>query len=725
MKKVYFIFLPEAIKKDFVHHLGVAYIQAYLKKRGIESHQFIPKERMSIEECAERIIDLDPPIGGFTIYDYNYYLVKLISKCIKKKRKDLPILAGGPSATFSDILILEDNPFIDICVRGEGEETVYELISDYFENGFFKNLDEVRGITFRRNRNIVRNQDRPLIRDPERREAELDILPSPFLEGILNGDEETGILTSRGCTFKCTYCNFTAMSRNRIRYHSVGRVINELRVINKSLMMKDSKDKVVTIYDDAFTLNVQRAKEICKRVIEEKFCFNLTCETRVDRLDDELLELMAKAGFKRLSFGLESAVPEVLRNVKKVGDARSSDFKEEKEFIEKVERYVKKTKELNMKPTVSIILGLPGEKLRDGIRSVKFVEALGVDFYAHNFLQIFPGTELFETHGKYGIRIEKGQTLLPFDTYHSYDLSRVPFGKKSTVQDEIDKSISTIIGIMVNSKGKIKRLSNLYSDFLIKDFIPEKSVIEWMSKNSLILSNVLFLFGNREIKREEIFERMLRSGFPSKRFYILKLTERFNRIAPIFKKFQLVTSKVYNWNIHFSLIPFHIFKDQKNNKLYDYFKVLYLIENKDDLDFFEEFVKGILDEKNSLRKEIINFKGCFLNGCIFARECHSLNIQKIVIEKNLSLKTCLYGERVGYVGDNPLDIQEKFLEIFREEESRRRCDFCPVKEVCSRCPFLKGPLKNEYCRIRRENPNIWKVVEFLEIASRMPGLLKE
>jgi len=62
MKKVYFIFLPEAIRKDFVHHLGVAYIQAYLKNKGIESYQFVPEERMSIEECAERIIDLDPPL---------------------------------------------------------------------------------------------------------------------------------------------------------------------------------------------------------------------------------------------------------------------------------------------------------------------------------------------------------------------------------------------------------------------------------------------------------------------------------------------------------------------------------------------------------------------------------------------------------------------------------------------------------------------------------------
>ncbi len=83
-------------------------------------------------------------------------------------------------------------------------------------------------------------------------------------------------------------------------------------MINESLLEKDSKEKVVTIYDDAFTLNIHRAKEICKRIIEKKFCFKLTCETRVDRMNDELLELMAEAGFKRVSFGLEIAVPEIL-----------------------------------------------------------------------------------------------------------------------------------------------------------------------------------------------------------------------------------------------------------------------------------------------------------------------------------------------------------------------------------------------------------------------------
>jgi len=164
---------------------------------------------------------------------------------------------------------------------------------------------------------------------------------------------------------------------------------------------------------------------------------------------------------------------------------------------------------------------------------------------------------------------------------------------------------------------------------------------------------------------------------------------------------------------------------RREKNIYNYFKVLYLIENKDDLDYFKEFVKNAFDEKGSLRKEIMEFKACFLNGCIFGRECPSLNIQKIVIEENLSLKTCLYGERIGYVGDDPLDIQRRFIEIFKREEMKRRCELCPVKDICSKCPFLKYPLKDEYCKIRRENPHIWKIVEFLEIASRMPGLLKD
>lgn len=722
---MYFILIPESAIKDFVHHLGVAYIQAFLKKKGIESFQFVPDERMSVEECAERILKLAPSIVGFTIYDYNYYLVKLISKFIKLKRRDFPIIAGGPSATFSDILILEDNPFIDICVRGEGEETVYEICSDYFENGFFKNLDIIKGITFRKNGRIIRNPDRPLIRDPSNKEGELDILPSPFLEGILKGDEGTGILTSRGCTFKCTYCNFTAMSRNRIRYHSVERVIEELKVINKSLSKKDSKEKVVTIYDDAFTLNIERAKEICKGIIDEKFCFKLSCETRVDRIDDELLELMASAGFVRLSFGLESAVPEVLRNVKKVGPGISPDYREEKEFIKKMERYVRKAKELNLNPTVSIILGLPGEGLKEGKKSVRFVESLGVEFYAHNFLQIFPGTELFETHEKFRIKIEKGQTLLPFETYYAYDVSKVPYGKNSTLQEEKDKAVSTIISIIVNSREKVKTSSKALSDILIKNFIPDEKVIKWISRNSLILANVLFLFERKNFEKEEIIKNIINSGFPSKRFYFLKSTNKFKNLSQVSKKFVLLTSELYKWNLFFSFSPFHIFKEPENLKLHDFFKIIYLLENKLDLAYFETFLSETIDKNGELKKDIMNFKGCFLNGCIFGRECPSLNIQKIVIEENLSLKACLSGETIGYVGDNPEEIQEKFIEIFRNEEERRGCNSCPVKNFCSRCPFLKYPLKDEYCRIRREYPDVWKVVEFLEIASRMPGLIKE
>ncbi len=723
--KVCFVFLPESSKKDFVYHLGVAYIQAFLKKREIESFQFVPEVRMSVEDCVEGILLFDPDLVGFTVYDYNYYLVKVLSRNIKIKRKDLPIILGGPSPTFSDLLIMEDNPYIDVCVRGEGEETLFELCSNYLEKGFFKNLETIKGITYRKSGNIVRNEDRPLIRNANLRDGELDVLPSPFLEGILKGDERTGILTSRGCTFKCTYCNFTAMSRNRIRYHSVERVIRELETINETLSKKGGEEETITIYDDAFTLNIERAKEICRRIKEKKICFKLSCETRVDRMDDELLELMVDAGFKNISFGLESASPKVLRNIKKVGLSNSPDFKEEKEFLFKMKKYVGKAKELNLNPTVSIILGLPSEKLKDGMKSVKFVENLGVKYYAHNLLQIFPGTELFKTHRNFGIEIEKGPSLLPFETNYSYDVSKVPFGKNSTMQSEIDKAASIIMSCLVNSRKRVRTNSVVLSDIVIKDLDPSEFLINWLSKNSLILAHVVFLFDIIKIDREYLIKRMIVSGFPSKRLYFLRSTEKFSSLSQSSKIFELLTSKFYKFNLIFSFSPFHIFENPESRKIHEFFKVIYLIENEEDLKYMEEFLSEVMDKNGRLAEEILNFKGCFLNGCIFGRECPSLKMQKIVIDENCSLRSCFSGEPLGHVGEEPSEIQRRFLDLFRRVEEKRGCLSCPVNENCSRCPFLKEPLKGEYCRIRRKYPDIWKVTEFLEIASIIPGLLKE
>jgi len=100
------------------------------------------------------------------------------------------------------------------------------------------------------------------------------------------------------------------MSRHRIRYHSIDRGIAELKTIQTALEAKPPDiplHRVVTIHDDAFTLNVPRAKEICRRIISEGINLQLSCLCRADNLDEELIELLQQAGFLEITFGLESA----------------------------------------------------------------------------------------------------------------------------------------------------------------------------------------------------------------------------------------------------------------------------------------------------------------------------------------------------------------------------------------------------------------------------------
>jgi anaerobic magnesium-protoporphyrin IX monomethyl ester cyclase len=303
--------------RSFENHLGVAYIQAYLAKHGFSSKQVIPPLGSTLSDCVEQLIATNAKIIGFTCYDTNYFLVRTIASFIKRKKPETIVIAGGPTPTFSDDLLLNNAPDIDLCVRFEGEETTLELVSLNTDGSLLNSLEDVAGITYRHNNSIVRTTDRQLFGASKNKEFCLDDLPSPYLDGVLDGTEGAGILTARGCTHHCSYCNFSAMSKHIIRYHSIDRVIDELKYIYDS-STSHLKSKVIVFNDDAFTLNVRRAKNICKRIIDEGIKLKLSCLCRADNLDEELIELLNEAGFGDISFGVESAVPKILSNIKKI-----------------------------------------------------------------------------------------------------------------------------------------------------------------------------------------------------------------------------------------------------------------------------------------------------------------------------------------------------------------------------------------------------------------------
>jgi len=106
--------------------LGSAYIISYLNQKGIAACQFVNSEALTINRCAAAIPELHPRMVGFTIDNSNYFLGQLIARKLKEAAPHIPVIFGGLLPTLHAPTILETNPFVDICVRNEGEETCLE-----------------------------------------------------------------------------------------------------------------------------------------------------------------------------------------------------------------------------------------------------------------------------------------------------------------------------------------------------------------------------------------------------------------------------------------------------------------------------------------------------------------------------------------------------------------------------------------------------------------------
>ena len=217
--------------------LGILYIIAYLKKEGYES-SLIDQHATKIptKQVLEKIKKIDPEIVGFnTLTDINMgFRATQIAKLIKNWNPNIKIVFGNCHATFNHDRILNKYPFIDVCVRGEGEITFSDLVKAFDKNNSLKN---VLGITYRENGKIRINLDRPLIEN-------LDDLPFPDRDacndvdyrqnyGGFNADygKFTTIQSSRGCSYNCSFCSQSKISHYKWRSRSISRVIAELETL--------------------------------------------------------------------------------------------------------------------------------------------------------------------------------------------------------------------------------------------------------------------------------------------------------------------------------------------------------------------------------------------------------------------------------------------------------------------------------------------------------------
>jgi radical SAM superfamily enzyme YgiQ (UPF0313 family) len=245
-----------------------------------------------------RIIELSPAeLYGLSCFTANRRGVLATARLIRGFHPRAHITIGGPHASALPREMLKHCAAADTVVTGEGEATFNDLIAR-LEAG--QPVQGIAGTAWREAEEITVAASRPLI-------ADLDALVSPFLYY-----DDYIAITSRGCDHACTFCAAPFLWKGKTRFHSAGRVLDLLQQ-----MVAERGHRAIAFKDDTFTADRGRVLAICREIEKRGMNFIWSCDTRADALDEGLLAAMRRAGCQRLSLGVESAAPEILRSLNK------------------------------------------------------------------------------------------------------------------------------------------------------------------------------------------------------------------------------------------------------------------------------------------------------------------------------------------------------------------------------------------------------------------------
>ena len=362
--------------------LGICYLSSILKKENYLVDIIDQAAKgFNLSQIVEWIKKKDPDVLGFSTLTASGSGISaaLTSIEVKKWNPNIKIVFGNRHVTYNDYRILNKYPEVDICVRGEGEITFLELVKAIEKD---QSLEKIRGLTYRENGTIKRNEDRPLIKDldsipfPDRKALEIEYKGS--FGGLEFAPEGfTSMTSSRGCPYQCTFCYGKRTIGFRTR--SVENIMEEI------LMLESEGYKYLNFIDDNFTVSKKRVIKLCQLMKKHKIDIDWICEGRVNQVSNDMLREMQKANCRIMFYGIESANQRILDYYRKNITPSQSILA------------VKKTRKAKI-PFIlgSFIVGAPSETLLEVYNTLKFAQKLEIDFPVFNLLGTMPGTDIWD-----------------------------------------------------------------------------------------------------------------------------------------------------------------------------------------------------------------------------------------------------------------------------------------------------------------------------------------
>ena len=290
-----------------------------------------------------------------------------VYEIINKIPPHILTMVGGRYATESVIELFQNCPNIDIIVRGDGEETVRELIER-------RSPYKVKGLSYREHVKVVHNENRALTPVsntlyPNRKLRRYKYKISA--EGFDLGIEFDTICTSRGCPFNCKFCTFDRNPYGQKRLWSTRTpesVVKELKTIEADL---------IGLVDDNFAYDMDRVDKICELIVNARLKKKFIVQARIDVAKrPDVLRKMYRAGFKVLMLGVESTSDESLKLLNKGFTVR-----EIREAFKVLRRF-------NIISHGFFIIGNVGETEEDMLYISKFAREIGVDALSLSHLRV-------------------------------------------------------------------------------------------------------------------------------------------------------------------------------------------------------------------------------------------------------------------------------------------------------------------------------------------------
>jgi len=370
--------MPKKLEEglDFLPPLGLMYIAAYLEKE--TSHQIeildCPVERMGHNQLKEEIKKRNPDVIGMTAMTFTLIDVIKVAKNAKQVNPKIKVILGGPH-----VIIFPEETIkmseIDFLVLGEGEAAIKPLLEN-IDN--FDNLKKIRGLVFKQGNNIVNTGRVDLIEN-------LDSLPFPsrhlthyqkYFSVISSKIPVTTMFTSRGCPYKCLFCDRPQLGKN-FRARSAKNVVDEMEECEKNGI------KEIFMYDDTFGVDRRRVLDICSEIIKRNINIAWDIRTRVNTVDEEILKALKEAGCQRIHYGVEAGTQKIL-NILRKGIT-----------LEQAEKAFQMTKEAGIQTAAYFMIGSPTETREDILETIKFIKKLNPDYIHVSITTPFPATDLY------------------------------------------------------------------------------------------------------------------------------------------------------------------------------------------------------------------------------------------------------------------------------------------------------------------------------------------